>query len=270
MPSYRPIVSVEHAEISYGDAVYPPGGTFGPWLQPVLELLILFEGEMTSWVDGEPLHAGAETIWLLLQGHEVRLAFAKDRESHCGWIQYSALSGDQALLDHCAVLPKVLPLSQGLRRHTRSLLELATSRLPTRYQLEVHAGMQLLYQYIGEAERSSRELSSHLELALACIDDRLHLPLDLDAISSAAATSKAQLIRTFHKHLETTPMDYIWTRRTERGIELLQNTGLSVDQVAKRCGFRTSQHFSRRIKGATGLSPTDVRARAWRALEHKT
>jgi AraC family transcriptional regulator of arabinose operon len=267
MPSYRSITSVVHPRIRYGDAVYPPGGTFGPWIQPALELTILFDGEMMAWINGERRRAEPESVCLQLPGQEGRLAFAEDHETRCGWVHYPALNNDQGLLDRCARLPWSLPLTPGLRRLTRSLLDLAASRLPTRYELEELAGMQLLYQYIGEAERSSDKLSLPLERALTCIEDHLDATLDLEAIARVAATSKAQLIRIFRENLDTTPVAYLWTRRTERGVELLESTGLSVFQIASRCGFRTSHHFSRRIKETTGLSPSGIRERAWHSAK---
>ncbi len=38
---------------------------------------------------------------------------------------------------------------------------------------------------------------------------------------------------------------------------------VSVGEIAKRSGFQTSYHFSRRVRQATGLSPLEVRQQAW-------
>jgi AraC-like DNA-binding protein len=57
----------------------------------------------------------------------------------------------------------------------------------------------------------------------------------------------------------------VWSRRVDAGVELLAGTGLPVGVIAERCGFRTSFHFSRRVRRATGLAPTELRRRAWDA-----
>jgi AraC family transcriptional regulator of arabinose operon len=60
-------------------------------------------------------------------------------------------------------------------------------------------------------------------------------------------------------------MAYVWGRRVDAGVELLTGTGLPVTIIAERCGFRTSFHFARRVRRATGLTPTELRRRAWAA-----
>ena len=58
-------------------------------------------------------------------------------------------------------------------------------------------------------------------------------------------------------------MAYVWARRVDAGVELLSGTGLPVGTIAERCGFQTSFHFARRVRRATGATPTEVRRRAW-------
>jgi transcriptional regulator GlxA family with amidase domain len=52
-----------------------------------------------------------------------------------------------------------------------------------------------------------------------------------------------------------TPRAYVWQRRTTAAIEMLKQSGLSVQLITERCGFESRYHFSRRIKAATHLSP---------------
>ncbi len=58
-------------------------------------------------------------------------------------------------------------------------------------------------------------------------------------------------------------MGYAWQRRVTTAVDMLVGTGLPLGVIARRCGFATTQHFSRRVRQHTGLPPTEVRRRRW-------
>ena len=62
--------------------------------------------------------------------------------------------------------------------------------------------------------------------------------------------------------LGKTPRDVYRELRLQRGQALLQQTGLSVLEVALACGFVSATHFSRCYRGWTGHSPTEERRAA--------
>src|SRR5262249_21629388 len=147
----------------------------------------------------------------------------------------------------------------------RALLDLETSALSTRAELESLLSNLALFQFVGEAELPGRPelLPGPLERALQVIDERLGSPRLIHELTIAAAGSTSHLMRLSHRHLGTTPGSYLWQRRVERGIQLLEETGLPIGEVARRCGFATSHHFSRKVREAAGVSPAIVRRRAW-------
>jgi transcriptional regulator GlxA family with amidase domain len=71
-------------------------------------------------------------------------------------------------------------------------------------------------------------------------------------------------VRRFRAELDITPMAYLWQRRVATGVDLLTQTGLPVGDIARRAGFKSIYHFSRRVKEQTGRSPTDLRRERWR------
>jgi transcriptional regulator GlxA family with amidase domain len=148
----------------------------------------------------------------------------------------------------------------------RELAELEVSRLPTAAVLQRLVALRALHEVLGEAELAAGgpgTRSDPVQRALAAIEDGLAGDLDVDALAAAAAVSRAHLMRLFARELGTTPMAYVWRRRTERGLRLLEASGLPVAEVADRCGFATAQHFARRVKVATGTTPAGHRARTW-------
>ena len=61
-----------------------------------------------------------------------------------------------------------------------------------------------------------------------------------------------------------TPMAYARGRRVALAADLLTHTGLPLATVAERCGFKTTHHFTRRVRG-DGLPPGALRRERWGA-----
>lgn len=253
-------------QIMVGDVIYPPGSTLGPRIQHSIELVLVHSGEMTVWVDGVRHYASAGTVSILFPGHEERFAFAQRAETYHSYIHLWLPDLPPDVERQLRRLPWPLPLSSAMNDLIRTALNLRRSSLPTADLLRRTLGLHMLLRYLGEGERLlAGEQAAHpaLERARQHIHAHLGEPLTLADIAQAAAISPPHLIRLFRAAFSRTPIAYLWEQRVRRGIELLENTGLPVGLIAEQCGFQTSYHFSRRVRLAAGLSPVEVRRRAW-------
>ena len=239
--------------VKAGEVTYPPGGTLGPRRQRDVQLVVLHSGSMTVWVDGAARQAGPRTVSLLLPGHEERFAFDRTLPTRHSWMQAHVAAPSRELDD----LPVSLPLSPAMADLERLLLGRVTE------PLLLALGASMLWRYVAEAQAAVAPASAPVENALSFIADNLARPLSLRVVAHAAGVVPAHLSRLFRAHVGTTPMAYVWGRRVDAGVELLASTGLPVATVAERCGFQTSFHFARRVRRATGATPTEVRRRAW-------
>ena len=81
---------------------------------------------------------------------------------------------------------------------------------------------------------------------------------------SGGADSVALLhvLYTLKDELGITPVAYLWHSRLVIAKKLLEFTNLPVKEIAKRCGFKTVQHFSRKFEEQLGLSPAVFRMQA--------
>ena len=239
--------------VNAGEVTYPPGGTLGPRRQRDVQLVVLHSGSMTVWVDGVARRAGPRTVSLLLPGHEERFAFDRTLPTRHSWMQARVAAPS----DELRGLPFALPLSPAMADLERLLLGRAID------PLLLALGASMLWRYVAEARAAVAPASAPVESALRFVHDNLARPLSLRELAHAAGVAPAHLSRLFRAHVGTTPMAYVWGRRVDAGVELLTATGLPVGTIAERCGFQTSFHFARRVRRATGATPTEVRRRAW-------
>jgi AraC-like DNA-binding protein len=252
--------------VSYGEIVYPPGSTYGPGIHPTIEIGFVYTGAMTASLGDLQVDVEEGMACLVIPGQRAYFEFSDTSDTHHSWVHFWAPGGyPPALLDRLATLPRAIRLSSTLAREMRALLDIGTHPLTTRREIELLLAHRILYQYIGEAEHGEGLgviYSEAVDRALKHIDEHLATPLDVDAIADAAVVSTSHLIRLFRQEVGTTPARYLWERRVERAVEMLEETGLTLGEIAHRCGFSTTHHFSRRVRESTGLTPTAVRGRA--------
>jgi transcriptional regulator GlxA family with amidase domain len=85
-------------------------------------------------------------------------------------------------------------------------------------------------------------------------------PISLDDLAAEARMSVRTLARRFKAETGMTPFQWLLQQRLHRARELLESTGLSVDQVARRSGFGTSESLRQHMSSHVGLTPSAYRA----------
>ena len=86
--------------------------------------------------------------------------------------------------------------------------------------------------------------------------------ITLEDIMVAASLSRSSLTQLFKTELGMTPIEYVWHHRLTVAKKFLEFTNLPIKDIALRCGFKTTQHFSRRFEGHYGYNPTSFRVDA--------
>jgi AraC-like DNA-binding protein len=255
-------IDLRSVRSSVGEVGYPPGGRLGPRWQHDVQLVLLHTGSARIAVDDDPpfmLHP--ESVALLLPGHREAFEFDAREETYHSWVQLGVESPVPA---EVARAPRILPASGGLTALVREAVSVARAPLATADQLAASLAAAAIWRYVGEAEARAGGRAGVVELARRHLDLHTASPdVSLERVAAAVHVTPAHLVRRFRMELGTTPMAYLWERRVAAGIDLLTNTGLPVGEVARRAGFRSVYHFSRRVKQATGLPPTELRRRGW-------
>jgi AraC-like DNA-binding protein len=253
-------------QVSVGEVIYPPGGRLGPRWQQDLQLLLVHSGSASVSADGQvrpPLPAG--WVGLLLPGHREEFAFATSGPTHHSWVQIRLPARPAAALEGLAKLPAAIPASTALTELVGEAVAASRTPLSTSARLLGALAAAAIWRYVGDAEsRGEGEDSDMVGRARGYLHAHAADPsVDLPQVAEAAHVSPPHLVRRFRSELGTTPMAYLWQRRVGIGVDLLTHTGLPVGEIARRSGFKSVYHFSRKVRQETGLPPTELRRDRW-------
>jgi transcriptional regulator GlxA family with amidase domain len=95
----------------------------------------------------------------------------------------------------------------------------------------------------------------------AWIADHLDEDLSVERLADQAAMSVRNFSRTFAREVRVTPARFVERARVEAARRLLEESSLSVDEVARRCGFGTAETMRRTFLRALHVTPIEYRRR---------
>ncbi|MBG6056902.1 transcriptional regulator GlxA family with amidase domain [Cryobacterium sp. MP_M5] len=94
---------------------------------------------------------------------------------------------------------------------------------------------------------------------LAWVPDNLTADLSITAMATRAHLSERQFSRVFKSEVGITPAGHVEAVRLEAACSLLETTRLSVEEVARACGFGTPETMNRAFRRRLNTTPGDHR-----------
>ena len=111
----------------------------------------------------------------------------------------------------------------------------------------------------------SQALSSrnpHLIAAIRLMNDNLEAPLSMEDVAEAAEISRRQLERLFTRYVNQTPAQFYLELRVARAHALLNETAMSIGEIAVATGFNSTSQLALRFRKRYGKSPGAFR-KSW-------
>lgn len=125
--------------------------------------------------------------------------------------------------------------------------------------------VQLVRNYSNAKMRPAPNMSNGgpispvVRQAIGYIQDRLDQSLTLDNIAAAVNRSPSHFARQFRTCMGVPPYQYVLTLRLNRARELLQNTRLSIAEIAFETGFSHQEHLTRLFRRQFETTPAAYR-----------
>lgn len=251
--------------VVFGDVIYGAGGSCGPRVQADYQLVVIEEGEARVRVEDGEVRLAQGEAGLFRPGRLEHFFFSETRRTHHTWCSVDPLVVGRDLKQDCARAPAVLKISHRLSQLMELGLGLPAAAGHEAPGLVEALGLAVLREYVFDARTRTGAGAEPDALRRLLEWFGLHAaePADLPSLAKTAGVSPAQLVKLCKRHLGVTPVRALWEARTRQGVRMLRDTGLTVGEVAFRCGFQTPFHFSRWVRTVTGKSPRETRTAAW-------
>lgn len=258
-----------HTEQScFGHIWYQPGGYCGPRVQRDYQLVIVHAGECTVAINSHHRRVATGQVALFRPGQRELFTFSADRETNHSWISVRPESVPDDVREALDRAPDETTPSPLLENLLRCALESGDATTGLGRKIVDQIGIALLTEYLRSCEAVHRvPLDEPVIKALRYMENHAEDPDCLQRACQISACSRTALIKKFHRGIGQTPGRHLWHLRTEKGIRMLRETGLTIAEISDRCGFSNPYHFSRRVRNTTGKSPRAIRDAAWRTKD---
>lgn len=125
--------------------------------------------------------------------------------------------------------------------------------------------LQEVYKKFLSEKKSSKKTPSWVKDLKEIIQDQIdtQFNFDLKKISNDLELNPSYLSREFSKYFEDLNFgEYVRKLRIEKAINLIQNSDLTLTEIAYMTGFSDQSHFTRIFKLHTGKNPSSYRKNA--------
>lgn len=242
------------------------------------ELVIVLNGSASHIVGGESYHISKGDVFVVGQNTEhgyentqkltiCNIMFRQEAFSRSWDIRQ--LSGFQALFVLEPHYSQKYHFLSRLKLNQTSFAETETliTEIMTEYQNQktgwrdiVSSGFLKLCVSLSRLyENSSQPDNVFLKLAdaAAYLEHHFCEQISLSELAALSGYSERQFFRLFRSVFQTTPNLYIFHLRMKKAEYLLQNTSLSIGEIAFRCGYDDQNYFSRAFRKSIGMTPSE-------------
>lgn len=161
-----------------------------------------------------------------------------------------------------SISPRQFRGTRSLKNCLEQLFQACESENPLR-DIEIRNwAVRFLLDVVECARQRNKErVSPEVQSVLAHMEE--HLQDESPLLEEYARMTNLSLSRfkiRFKQEMGLAPGKYLIGRKIERAKKLLNNSTMSVTDVAMSLGFATSQHFASTFKRVTGQTPREFRA----------
>lgn len=127
-------------------------------------------------------------------------------------------------------------------------------------RMQLHGLTEILISYfVKHATRKQIVNDERLAKLLDYINQNVSKTVSIEELADKACLTKSYLIRVFRQHLGITPLQYVIQKKIKYAQNLLLESDMSVQEIAKSIGIPDVSYFIRLFKKNIGFTPQEYR-----------
>lgn len=98
-----------------------------------------------------------------------------------------------------------------------------------------------------------------LKTMISFIQEHYQDKITLNDVAESGMMCQSKCCRLFRENVRQSPMEFLQNYRIQKGIDLLEHTGLSITEIALECGFHGASYFTETFRKINGITPKEYR-----------
>ena len=229
------------------------------------QLLYIAAGQGHFFINGQERVVSAGNIIVYLPGQPQEYVYFKDDKTDVYWVHFTGSDVEKIIdyynirLSENIIYIGTSPDYQWLFGQIIQEMQLCRPRFEELISLLLRNIFILISRNLIKANRADNSLENEVELAMHYFRENYRSEINVEDYALSRGMSASNFYRVFKQISGSTPLQYILKLRLSNAQNLLENSNLSIAEIASAVGYENPLYFSRLFNKHIGVSPSEYR-----------
>ena len=229
------------------------------------QLLYIAAGQGHFFINGQERVVSAGNIIVYLPGQPQEYVYYKDDKTDVYWVHFTGSDVEKIIdyynirLSENIIYIGTSPDYQWLFGQIIQEMQLCRPRFEELISLLLRNIFILISRNLIGANRADNSLENEVELAMHYFRENYRSEINVEDYALSRGISASNFYRVFKQISGSTPLQFILKLRLSNAQNLLENSNLTIAEIASAVGYENPLYFSRLFHKHIGVSPSEYR-----------